>query len=361
MDKHLCQRMEGPEPKKEKIKEVGIEYLSNLSNFVEEALDSYKELTLENKSLNDLLSKFSVNIKKNFDYLKKEKDNLSDESFNNIARHIDAFMKMNVKIMRQTEGGKPFLFSELSEIDEYITLSNFEAESSNKLSYFLYNPIFNNFREVLREGITKNILEKKLSDKMRIESLSHLKIFLDFEEGTGDLNESIMLYLQRNYKDEVPVWLPLKMIDFKKYILNLISKNDNESLSEMEDLIRIEKELTSIKENHISAHANKSVSYSERAKKIRFIQDLRFDRVNVKDLNKRIQKEENNKQMDIKNHKGFLGPLLRRELNDFTKEFNKAKKESPEEFTNQMLDYIKTLKVEEKNKKKLIDFIKGLI
>lgn len=235
----------------------------------------------------------------------------------------------------------------------------FEGGDAKEFRRALYDPKFNDEREAFRELLIRKIQEADPQNTGEGKTLQHLERFLPFEEDAQNLDDSISKYLAKEYENSISRWISLELNDFKKYTLEELGVKGQEGLKENVFLKKTEEELASIKSAQVNEFAGKSISYKDREQKLKFIRDLRFDRVAIAELKKQLQEAKKGEVFDPKNIKKELGRHLKKHLAVFVSKLKETEGLGKEARKQALLDFVDGLgeDLQDDSKQEVVDFI----
>ncbi|MBI4225874.1 hypothetical protein HY612_02065 [Candidatus Roizmanbacteria bacterium] len=145
----------------------------------------------------------------------------------------------------------------------------------------LYFSAHNDIRERYREAIIRYAQDLIASGDFSPRDVDHLERFLVGPQGRMP-SEYIPEYL-RQHASEIQQWTPLSLNDFQEYVVAHLGNYQGE-MSQNDFLRQLDEEIASIKPKDIKG------KYSDRVKKLAFIRDLRFGRVNIDELKTEVVK-----------------------------------------------------------------------
>jgi len=250
------------------------------------------------------------------EYLKTHRENLDKKNFSSIVRMANNSFLFNIKLFKMTEGEMAQFREKNPGFHDLKYLSDKEEGSVWKNSkQVLYDPEYNDVREYFREGIIKKVQDNPATkNTFNCSSLDHLERFLPLGGTIENLNSLLQQYIQEN-QESIEGWASLPLADFQKYIAGLIP-DESEDLPQLENLKKIEEELASIKLDHLKQATGKNIRYPDRAKKLKFIRDLRFGRIDLDNFKKEFSGKASLLD-DMPTLQKTLGPLLRKNLGVF--------------------------------------------
>lgn len=241
------------------------------------------------------------------DWLDANKDKVPDDkTFKNIVAMAKSAMLMNIKqYVAAVQPIGQFVSSDAA-LNELNPPGKQDGPWSG-IKEVLYHTPSNDAREKLREGILMQAKELVAAGELDPRQLDHMERFLVDPKGRPP-SQFIPEYIATHAGDIVQ-WSPLGIEDFQGYVITNLGIQTGD-LSRNDFLRRLDEELASIKpENLKSVEATKKTQYADREKKLAFIRDLRFGRIDFEEVKANAAKRANeiSRRPDLKS----LAPHLR--------------------------------------------------
>lgn len=289
---------EGPKDNKNRI----IARLKNISGIVS-AVNKEQSKESEKDPFNIRVSEL-VKLGDGYtNYLEAHADEIPDEkTFQAIASLAKTSMLMNIEQYVSTIGGIRDYVAAHPELNDLNPPRKADGPWAN-LKLALYYSSNNDIREQFREGVISRAGELIQSKEFSVRDVDHLERFLVDPQGRAP--EQFIPEYVTAHKGEIRQWAPLEVEAFQEHVLQVIGNYDG-SLSQNVYLKQLDEEIASIKTDHLKGH---NIQFPDRQRKLAFIRDLRFGRVDLEAVKLDIAKRmgEITRRQDLK----ILGPHLR--------------------------------------------------
>lgn len=208
-------------------------------------------------------------------YLETHADEISDEkTFQAIASLAKTSLLMNIEQYVATIRSIGDFVAHHPELNDLNPPGKPDGPWSN-IKEALYYSTNNDIREHFREGILTRVHDDIQSGDFNPRDVDHLERFLVDPKGRLP-SEFIPEYVAAHAK-EIKVWSPVTLDIFQEQIIGEIGA-DSENLSQNERLKQLDEEIASIKPKDLQ---KSNIQFLDREKKLAFIRDLRFGRVDV--------------------------------------------------------------------------------
>lgn len=248
-------------------------------------------------------------------YLETHIDEIIDEkTFQAIASLTKTSLLMNIKQYALTIRGIGDFVAQHPELDNLNPQGKNDGPWSN-IKETLYFSLNNDVREQFREGILKRAKELIQTGEFSPRDVDNLERFLSDPKGRLP-SEFIPEYLEQ-HASEIGQWTPLSLADFQEHVVTRLG-NLQRDISQNDYLKQLDEEIASIKPKNLQeSKALAKVKYIDREKKLAFIRDLRFGRVDFEIVKGDVAKKaaEITRRPDLKT----LAPHLRNFYPSFLK------------------------------------------
>lgn len=155
--------------------------------------------------------------------------------------------------------------------------------------------LFNDARERYREEVLQKAGELAETGDLMPTHFNHLKRYLFDTVSRRPGDQTAYSYIALHAAD-IGRWAPLSLQDFQAFVLSRLG-NYVGVLSQNESLRKLEEELSSIKPNDLLRHRlTAKTGYHDRAKKLAFVRDVRFKRIDVDKLKSEIAARDSKKK-----------------------------------------------------------------
>ncbi len=217
------------------------------------------------------------------DWLDANRDKVPDEAtFRAVASLAKSSLLLNSKHYRRVAKQTRNYIQSQPEL-EVLNPTGKQNTPWSGIETILSGTLFNDARERYREEILKRAGELTKTGELTPLHFNHLKRFLFDIENRHPGGQTVSSYITF-HAAEIQKWAPLSLADFQALALGRLG-NYVGVLSQNEALRTLEAEVTSIKPSDPLRHRlTKKTEYHDRTKKLTFIRDLRFGRINVDQL-----------------------------------------------------------------------------
>lgn len=170
----------------------------------------------------------------------------------------------------------------------------------------------NDIREQFREGILKRAKELIETGDFSPRDVDHLERFLLDPKGRVP-SEFVKEYVQLHIS-EIKQWSALSLDDFQEYVITRSGNLDGD-ISQNNFLRQLDEEIASIKPDDLKGL---NIKYADRQKKLAFIRDFRFGRINSEEIKIEVGKRasEITRRPDLK----LIAPHLKQFYSKFRDE-----------------------------------------
>ncbi len=152
----------------------------------------------------------------------------------------------------------------------------------------LYFTTHNDIRERYREAIIRYTKDLITSREFSPRDVDHLERFLVDVKGRIP-SEFIPEYIEQ-HAAEIQQWSALNLNDFQEYIVARLENFQGE-MPQNDFLRQMDEKIASIKPKNLQeAKTSTKTKYLDREKKLAFIRDLRFGRINIEELKMEVAK-----------------------------------------------------------------------
>ncbi len=241
-------------------------------------------------------------------YLEAHIDEVADDkTFQAIASLAKTSMLMNIEQYAATIRGISGFVAQHQELNNLNPQGKTDGPWSN-IKEALYFSSNNDVREQFREGILSGAKALIESGDFDARDVDHLERFLSDPKGRLP-SEFIPEYLER-HTDAIRQWTPLTLDDFQEHVVTHIGDLQGD-ISQNGYLKQLDEEIASIKPKNLQeSKALAKTRFVEREKKLAFIRDLRFGRVDIEVVKRDVAKRagEITRRPDLKT----LGPHLKK-------------------------------------------------
>lgn len=289
---------EGPKDNRNKI----IGRLKNISKIVD-SVNQEQSIGAEQHPFNIRTSELVKLGDAYTTYLEIHAAEITDEkTFQAIASLAKTSFLMNIEQYAATIRGIGDFVARHPELNELNPPGKPDGPWSN-IKEALYYSTNNDIREQFREGILSRAKDDIQNGDFNPRDVDHLERFLvDPKERLP--SEFIPEYVATNVS-EIKTWSPVTLDIFQEQVIGRIGVN-KENLSQNEYLKQLDEEIASIKPKDLQ---KSNIQYIDREKKLAFIRDLRFGRLDVDIVKAEVAKRmgEITRRPDLKT----LAPHLR--------------------------------------------------
>lgn len=208
-------------------------------------------------------------------YLETHADEITDEkTFQAIASLAKTSLLMNIEQYAVTIRGIGDFVSQHPKLNDLNPPGKPDGPWSN-IKEALYYSTNNDIREQFREGILTKAHEDIQSGDFNPRDVDHLERFL--VDPKGRLPSEFIPEYVAAHAGEIKVWSPSTLDIFQEQVIGKIGIN-KENLSQNEYLKQLDEEIASIKPKDLQ---KSNIQFVDREKKLAFIRDLRFGRLDV--------------------------------------------------------------------------------
>lgn len=240
-------------------------------------------------------------------YLETHIDEITDEkTFQAIASLAKTSLLMNIEQYASTIRSISDFFTKHQELNN-LNPPGIKDGPWSKIKEVLYFSSNNDVREQFREGILIRARELIQSGEFSPRDVDHIERFLNDPKGRLP-SEFIPEYVEQ-HASEIQQWTPLSSEDFQEYVITRL-KNFEGNISQNDYLRQLDEEIASIKPKNLQESKSLAkIKYVDREKKLAFIRDLRFGRVDFGIVKKEVAQRaaEITRRPDLKT----LAPHLR--------------------------------------------------